>query len=100
MGSVSSVLREAYVKFGSSEKCQNSMSKFLANQPNLREMLGVSPLTENMFCAAGYSGDGVCYGDSGGPLTIQDHRKSVQLGIVSWGIGCGKKEYPGVFVNV
>ncbi|XP_045469477.1 trypsin-1-like [Harmonia axyridis] len=52
---------------------------------------------DSMICAL-YPGGGkdACSGDSGGPLTIGD----VQIGIVSWGIGCGSAKYPGVYASV
>ncbi|KZR99274.1 Transmembrane Protease serine 9, partial [Daphnia magna] len=41
-------------------------------------------------------------GDSGGPLIIQATPNSrwIQVGIVSFGIGCARAEYPGVFTRV
>ena len=41
-------------------------------------------------------------GDSGGPLFNCDSKNSNcrQIGIVSWGVKCGEKEYPGVYTNV
>lgn len=39
--------------------------------------------------------------DSGGPLvTFDSYRRATQLGIVSWGLDCGKPNYPGVYGNV
>ena len=40
-------------------------------------------------------------GDSGGPLTVEDgDGVASQVGIVSFGKGCGHKEYPAVYVRV
>mmetsp|Transcript_11704 Transcript_11704/g.17714 ORF Transcript_11704/g.17714 Transcript_11704/m.17714 type:complete len:86 (-) Transcript_11704:11-268(-) len=37
-----------------------------------------------------------CQGDSGGPLIISNGEENVQVGIVSWGIGCASKHFPGL----
>ncbi|KAH8270461.1 hypothetical protein KR018_010249, partial [Drosophila ironensis] len=50
---------------------------------------------KDMICASRRGKDS-CSGDSGGPLT----NNSVLYGIVSFGIGCANKKYPGVYVNV
>lgn len=41
-------------------------------------------------------------GDSGGPMIVYDAFKEnpVQIGIVSWGYGCAKKGFPGVYSRV
>lgn len=31
---------------------------------------------------------------------VNDGGKWTQVGIVSWGIGCGKGQYPGVYTRV
>lgn len=53
------------------------------------------PITDRMFCA-GNEGKDACQGDSGGPLVISGRL----AGITSFGAGCARAEYPGVYVNV
>ncbi|XP_017889230.1 trypsin-1-like [Ceratina calcarata] len=47
---------------------------------------------------AGYTqgGKDSCQGDSGGPMVVDDQL----VGIVSWGKGCGVRNYPGVYTDV
>ena len=39
-------------------------------------------------------------GDSGGPFVTPEGDHWTQIGVVSWGIGCGKQHYPGVYTRV
>ena len=58
----------------------------------------IGGISEEQICA-GYPGIGkrdTCVGDSGGPLTIGGRL----AGIISFGIGCAKPEYPGVYTEV
>ncbi|XP_069773652.1 salivary plasminogen activator gamma isoform X2 [Narcine bancroftii] len=58
-------------------------------------------VTENMICASDTEGtDDACKGDSGGPLVCQMKGYMTLQGIISWGIGCGRKGVPGVYTKV
>lgn len=56
-------------------------------------------ITSHMLCASLPSLDS-CSGDSGGPLFFCSGGPCTQVGIVSWGIGCAKARYPGVYTRV
>lgn len=56
-------------------------------------------LTDNMLCA-GEKGKDSCQGDSGGPLFRSVGITTEQYGIVSYGKGCGRDGYPGVYTRV
>nr|CAH7720529.1 unnamed protein product [Callosobruchus chinensis] len=58
-----------------------------------------SRITQYMLCAGSGSRDS-CQGDSGGPLLIHRGDKYQIVGIVSWGVGCGRPGYPGVYTRV
>lgn len=53
---------------------------------------------ETMFCA-GVTGGGKdsCQGDSGGPIIDS---KGVLVGVTSWGNGCGRPGFPGIYARV
>jgi secreted trypsin-like serine protease len=62
--------------------------------------VGVELVRDEAICA-GRPGVDTCQGDSGGPMVHEtaDHR-GVQVGIVSFGLGCARRNYPGVYTQV
>ncbi|MEU5978984.1 serine protease [Streptomyces sp. NPDC047315] len=60
-------------------------------------------LVNNEEICAGLPQGGVdtCQGDSGGPMFRRDNANAwIQVGIVSWGQGCARPNYPGVYTEV
>ncbi|MFV0130400.1 S1 family peptidase [Streptomyces sp. HMX112] len=81
-------LRKAQVPFVSDTTCQASYG---------------NDLVPNEEICAGYTQGGVdtCQGDSGGPMFRKDNAGAwIQVGIVSWGQGCARPDYPGVYTEV
>lgn len=44
-----------------------------------------------LMVAAGQTGEDTCQGDSGGPLWVRTEAGKRQIGITSFGLGCGKR---------
>ncbi|XP_068625815.1 phenoloxidase-activating factor 2-like [Battus philenor] len=58
-------------------------------------------LHDSFVCAGGEEGKDTCQGDGGAPLACPIGNDRYKLtGLVAWGIGCGEKGVPAVYVNV
>ncbi len=54
---------------------------------------------DGVFCA-GTAGKDSCSGDSGGPIFFRTNHGLTQMGVVSWGDGCGQPNKPGVYTKL
>lgn len=83
-GASSDLLQEVKVPIVSNEFCQQDYNNAL--------------ISDAMLCAGvrGVGGKDACQGDSGGPLLVNGKL----AGVVSWGRGCARSNYPGVYSNV
>ncbi|XP_033614442.1 testisin-like, partial [Fukomys damarensis] len=76
------------------------ISKAMCNHLYQRSDFGVA-IWGDMICAGDPAGGkDACNGDSGGPLVCDLDGLWYQIGIVSWGVGCGHPNRPGVYTNV
>lgn len=71
-------------------------------EANYKAVIPNTEITENMLCAGlPEGGQDSCQGDSGGFLGAPlGNGKYVQLGIVSWGVGCARPNLFGVYTRV
>jgi len=82
-GATSAILREVTYPVITNQRCATMYSG----------------ITSRMLCAY-EPGKDSCSGDSGGPFFVTQGSEILQIGIVSWGIGCAGVGAPGVYTRV
>jgi len=90
-GYTANTLQEGQVKVVGHEVCRSAYSM-------------VGNITDDMLCAQGNvfgAPVDACQGDSGGPLVCDEgNGRYVVQGAVSWGQGCARSQYPGIYAEV
>jgi len=71
-----------------SDVCLGAYGKFVEMDEN------------KQFCAGNDRGQDACAGDSGGPFVVNRNGHHYLVGVVSYGRGCARPEYPGVYSKV
>ncbi len=87
------ILRQAELQLTDAGQCQE----------RIHQHTGQYTITARMLCASSpTSAKDACTGDSGGPLLFWHAEPGtwVQIGVISWGIGCAVPALPGVYANL
>ncbi|XP_041434056.1 serine protease 27-like [Xenopus laevis] len=88
-------LKKAPVSLIDWNSCESMYESSVKYKPN------VPFIMDDMFCAGYKEGQvDACQGDSGGPLVCRVNNTWWQYGIISWGVGCGQANQPGVYTKV
>uniref|UniRef100_A0A1I8NNC3 Peptidase S1 domain-containing protein n=1 Tax=Stomoxys calcitrans TaxID=35570 RepID=A0A1I8NNC3_STOCA len=84
-------------EFGPSSPHLEEVEVPIVNNEQCTQHHGQGEITERMICA-GYASGGKdsCFGDTGGPLVY----KGELVGLVSWGRGCARPNFPSVYTYV
>ena len=93
---LSDVLQEAALRVVPSNKCEKSEGEWEGWRVSYKGFIA-----DSMICAKNKNRDS-CQGDSGGPLILKgkNGKTDVQVGLVSWGVGCADAQFPGVYARV
>ncbi|XP_045845878.1 LOW QUALITY PROTEIN: putative serine protease 42 [Meles meles] len=86
------VLQEVNQNIILHERCNEMVQQVMATKKKR--------VLEGMLCGYKGAGKDSCQGDSGGPLVCKFKETWVQVGVMSWGIGCGHGNMPRVYTDL
>jgi len=93
-------LQQASVPTLSPNACKRRMETTIGRLEDKSSFEGMMISRDTHICAGVGEVDS-CTGDSGGPLVHRpEDGDPVQIGIVSWGMGCARADAPGIYVRV
>ncbi|MPC08000.1 Trypsin [Portunus trituberculatus] len=82
---------------GTSNSAISQVTVPVVSDSDCRASYGITDIADHMLCAGVLEGGkDACQGDSGGPFVCA----GVQHGITSWGYGCARPDFPGVYTEV
>ncbi len=88
-------MQQAYVDLVPTDVCRKKYSPDGMSDDKINDDYNICAAVEG-------GGKDTCQGDSGGPLMRVDEDTGIAtvIGVTSWGKGCGRKDYPGVYTKV
>jgi trypsin len=90
-GSLAKILQEVKLPVYDHAKCQSDYKAGGLTMTN----------AETQICAGFPEGQkDTCQGDSGGPVFVTKDGRQVLVGLTSYGIGCARPKFPGVYARV
>lgn len=90
------ILKRLELPFFQRSDCERTLRRAM-RKPSFK-------LDESFFCAGGYPDEDTCRGDAGSPVVfpVPDdfQNRMYAVGMVSWGVGCGKPGVPAAYTEV
>ena len=104
-------LQQVELSLLTNSQCKTKLAQAYTELEGITYLASQVGITDSMICAESLviqpptgaaltNGKGSCQGDSGGPLIVATHLGWQQLGIVSYGVGCGVAAFPDVYTRV
>ncbi|XP_053117453.1 serine protease 30-like [Hemicordylus capensis] len=92
---IARTLREVEVPILDGDECDQMLHN------NTSDTTNSTSVHDDMICAGYQEGQkDSCQGDSGGPLACNQNNTWFLAGVVSFGLGCGEPNQPGVYTRV